>query len=290
MGGWKLGLFHPIVQSWSCQRSRYSQKDSTLQIPGSSWGAATAPCSPTVPGKREEKANPWSKPAPKTPAVCPKAQDHFPKDPLGFSSGGFGSFVRNSSSQGMSKPLSVVPAFSGDKSELFFFLLRIHWGSPSTILWGTSLSERFSQGKEEKKKKRKRKGKKEMDKKMKRRKRVLCSNKDKLGISSFLINTSRQQESAEDSRGWKELEKSGTPPVQTLSRCSDHEQREAHQGWKGKTSVKAPISQQNWNPSEMPGPGWPLGSGTQKWLIFIYSFPLTGVIFSSWEPKATALL
>lgn len=49
------------------------------------------------------------------------------------------------------------------------------------------------------KKEMEKKEKKEMDKKMQRRKRVPGSKTANLAISSFLTNTSRQQESAEAS-------------------------------------------------------------------------------------------
>lgn len=57
---------------------------------------------------------------------------------------------------------------------------------------------------------------------MQRRKRAPCSKTANLGIPSFLINTSRQQESAEDSRDEKSWKNLAAPPVQTLSKMLWH--------------------------------------------------------------------
>lgn len=194
----------------------------------------------------------------------------------------------------MSKSLPVVPAFPGDNWGQIWavlFLLMIHWRSPSTILWGTSLLERFSQGKEEKKemekkKKMEKKGKKkemeekkEMDKKMQRRKRVPCSKTANLAISSFLISTSRQQESAEDSRDEKSWKNLATPPIQTLSKMLWHSKSrgklskaaKAKPVWKLSFATAVRTRTEIQEKCLAPGDLWVLVHTTGWFLIFFFS-------------------
>lgn len=111
------------------------------------------------------------------------------------------------------------------------------------------------------KKEMEKKEKKEMDKKMQRRKRVPGSKTANLAISSFLTNTSRQQESAEASREEKSWKNLATPPNPNpfQDALAQQEQREAQQGCKGKTCVKAQFcpscEDSDRNPREMSGTG-----------------------------------
>lgn len=133
-GNWDHSIPHcsyiAALQSWGCQGSRYSQKDSSLQPLRSSHSSLFSPS----PRKREEKANSWSKSDPKT---LPKAQDHFPKDSPGSSSGGFGpeqllwkEFFLPRDVQAPSCSSRIL----WRQISAILFLLRIHCRSPSTIL------------------------------------------------------------------------------------------------------------------------------------------------------------
>lgn len=138
MGGLGIGIIPSHItglQSWSWQRS---QKDSRFQPPAAPEEQPQLPVLPQCQERGRKKQILGQNQTLKPLQYAQKHRNASQRIPLDFLQEVLAlnrSFVRNSFSQEMPKPLSVVPAFSGDswdKSELF--LLRIHWRSPSTIL------------------------------------------------------------------------------------------------------------------------------------------------------------